>query len=179
MEEGSLSRFNAIAYIFNVKRITMNQAQFTQLIEGFCKECGLDEPERILHGGPVAVGEVVFSLIYSEQVNPELMFVYCDFGEAPHDKEAEVYRILLEANMFLYTGSGPAFTISSETGRVVLAEHHRLDQLEPKGLREILIKMAGHATAWRTDYFLDTPKKQASQANGAAKRSSTQALFRS
>lgn len=163
----------------------MNQARFAQLIEGFCKECGLDEPERILHGGPVAVGDVVFSLIYSEQVNPELLFVYCDFGEPPKGQEAEAYRTLLEANMFLYTGTGPAFTVSSETGRVVLAEHHRIDGLEPKALREILVKMSEQAMAWRVDYFLDTPNKSSSpRANATSRptdtrRSATKGLLRS
>jgi hypothetical protein len=35
----------------------MNQARFRQLIEGFCELCGLPEPQRILDGGPVAVGD--------------------------------------------------------------------------------------------------------------------------
>ena len=161
----------------------MNQARFTQLIEGFCKECGLEEPERILHGGPVAVGDVVFSLIYSEQVTPELLFVYCDFGEVSRDREAEIYRTLLEANMFLYTGSGPTFTVSSETGRVVLAESHKIDGLEPKALRQLLTKTAEQAMAWRVDHFLEKPRgKDVPQRPGgkrpeAAKRTSTQGLL--
>jgi hypothetical protein len=139
----------------------MNHSQFVSLIEGFCKECGLDQPERILHGGPIAVGDVVFSLIYSEQVNPELIFVYCDFGSVPPGQEMEAYRALLEANMFLYTGSGPAFTLSSETGRVVLAEHYKMSAITPKELREKLVKLAEQAKAWRVDHFLDRSPRAA------------------
>jgi hypothetical protein len=162
----------------------MNQARYAQLIEGFCKECGLEEPERILHGGPVAVGDVVFSLIYSEQVNADMIFIYCDFGEVPRDREADAYRVLLEANMFLYTGSGPSFTVSSETGRVVLAEHHRIDGLDPKALREILVKMSEQAMAWRLDHFLEKapaksqPRNATQSRNPDARRTSTKGLLR-
>lgn len=124
--------------------------RFRYLIEGFCRLCGLDNPGRILDGGSVVVDGVVFSLVYGEQINPETAFIYCDYGEVPHGREEDVYRTLLAANLSLHTGSGPAFTVSRETGRVVFADQYRLDgQSSAEGLKETLVRMAARAVEWR------------------------------
>ena len=125
--------------------------EFARLIEGFCEHCGLDEPERILQGGPVSVDDIVFSLIYSEQVDPDLLFLYTDYGEVPHGREAEVYRALLEMDLHLYTGRGPALTLSSESGRVVRADHCRLAEIKPQTLYAVMVKVAAEAKSWRED----------------------------
>jgi hypothetical protein len=131
------------------------QEIFRYLIEGFCKFCGLDNPGRILDGGSIVVNEVTFSLIYSENINPELLFIYCDFGDAPLGRQSDAYRALLEANLYLYSGSGPAFSISRETGRVVFADQYRLDNKStPEELHAILVRLAEKAQAWRADHFL-------------------------
>jgi hypothetical protein len=133
------------------------QESFRHLIEGFCKFCGLDDPGRILDGGAITVNDVVFSLIHSEKVNPDLLFIYCDFGDVPVGRQAEAYRMLLEANLFLYTGNGPTFTISGESKRVIFADQYRLDQKsDPEELHSIMVAIAAKAVAWRVDHFLPT-----------------------
>lgn len=132
----------------------MKQAQFAALIEGLCKTWGLEEPERIVRGGPVALGDVVFSLIWDERRDPDLVFIYCDFGTVSRSREAEVYRSLLEANMALYNGSGRAYTVSPETGHVVAAEQRRLAQADPASIHALLGEMQVQARLWRIDYSL-------------------------
>lgn len=133
----------------------MSHYQYTQLVKEFCEYCGLDEPERITYGGSIMLGEVGFSLIHREEVDPELMFIYCDFGEVLEGKEIEVYRALLEANLLLYNGSAPLFTVNGDTGRVTMTAHCRLDELKAETLQEILKKMGAQAMAWRADPFLE------------------------
>ncbi|RJF92162.1 CesT family type III secretion system chaperone [Noviherbaspirillum saxi] len=146
----------------------MNQGQFTRLVEEFCKHCGLPEPERILHGGPIAVNDIVFSLIYSEEVNPDAIFAYADFGEAPRGSETDVFRTLLETNLSLYDGKGPTFAISPETGRVVLSACYVIADTPPDELRKHLVKMAEQAKAWRADPLFGSSKQDAQRPRPSA-----------
>lgn len=133
----------------------MSHYHYTELVKEFCEYCGLGEPERIAYGGAIMLGEVAFSLMHREEIDPELMFIYCDFGEVLEGREVEVYRALLEANLFLYNGRAPLFTISSETGRVTMAAHCRLDELKAETLLAIVKKMEAQAMAWRADPLLE------------------------
>jgi hypothetical protein len=148
----------------------MSRNKFIKTIEDFCAACGLEDPERILHGGPIAVDEVVFSLIHSENIDPDLLFVYSEFGDLPAGREAQACRALLEANLLLYTGKGPAFTVSPETGRVVFAEHFRLDEISGEQLRDALTRTADQAKKWRGNHFLDNapPAPRPSARPGAS-----------
>lgn len=143
------------------------QENFRHLIEGFCKFCGLDDPGRILDGGAIIVNDVTFSLIHSEKVNPDLVFLYCDFGDVPVGRQAEAYRMMLEANLFLYTGNGPTFTISGESNRVIFVDQYRLGQNQtPEELHTRLVAMAAKAVAWRADHFLGNgPQNRARTAS--------------
>jgi hypothetical protein len=153
----------------------MNRGLFEQLVRDFCKLCGMEEPERILQGGPIAVDDIVFSLVYSETVNAERCFIYCDFGELPKGQEAPAMRALLEANLYLHTGSGPVFAMSNDTGRVVAADHRRLSELKAADLRSALVKLADQAKLWRQHHFL-TPADAAGAARaGAPVRAGAQA----
>jgi hypothetical protein len=141
---------------------------FRHLIEDFCKLCGLDDPRRILDGGSIIVNEVVFSLVYSEKINPDLVFIYCDFGDVPLNRQADAYRALLEANLFLYTGTGPAFTVSRETGRVLLADQYRLDKKSnPEELQAVLVRLAAKALDWRTNHYLQNTTQHAARSSSS------------
>lgn len=121
---------------------------FRYLIEDFCKRCGLDNPGRILGGGALVVNEVSFSLVHSDELNPAAVLIYCDLGEIPPGAGARFYLDLLEANAVRDDGS--AFTLADDTGRVVLTDHHPLNQeRSPDQLRETLVRLAAKAAAWR------------------------------
>jgi hypothetical protein len=129
---------------------------YRYLIEDFCKLHGLEDPGKVMRGSAIAFDGVAFSLIHSETVNPDIMFIYCDFGDVLAGRQADAYKALLEANFFLYNGTGPAFTISNETGRVLLVDQYPLrDKSAPQKLRNVLSKLAALATEWRSDHFLE------------------------
>jgi hypothetical protein len=129
---------------------------FRYLIEGFCKLCGVDDPHRVIRGGAVMINEVAFWLIHEEKDYPGLVIINCDFGEVMPGRRNDAYRVLLEANLLLNTGSGPAFTLARDTGRVILADRYRLDdKCRPQELYDMLCHLAAKAKAWRTDHFLE------------------------
>lgn len=128
----------------------MSNLQYTNLIEDFCADCGMD-PALLMHGDPIEIDGVNFSLVFSESVDPNLLFIYCVCGEIEAGKELEIYRGLLEANMHLYNGAGPIYTLCPLTGRVILVGHCRLDQLGVEELKGILMTAITQAKAWQAE----------------------------
>ncbi|MDB5765074.1 MAG: hypothetical protein JWQ21_4069 [Herminiimonas sp.] len=145
----------------------MTRKYFEKLIEEFCALGEVEGASGIVQGGPVAVNGVVFSLIYNEAVQKDVMFVYCDFGAAAIGREAEVYRALLETNLLLYPVNGPMYTVSPETGRVVFVNRYWLEHLNPQGLGNILAHLSDKAKNWREDQFLEVPPPRRNQSSTA------------
>jgi hypothetical protein len=135
----------------------MSRDRYIDAIRALCKLLGLQDPNSIVEGAPLAVGDVMFSLLYGAQANPNAIIGYCDFGEIPPGKEAQVYQSLLSNNFVMYDGKGPCFAISPGTGRVILAMHYDLGKLAPESLLDSLTKVATCAREWRTHQFL-TPR---------------------
>jgi hypothetical protein len=115
----------------------------------------LDHPESLLRGEAISIDGVLCSLRYDARVNPHLVFAYCDFGEFPEERVVDVFRVLLEANFQLHVGSGPIFTVSPETGHVLLVKSYRLGEMTAEKLRAELVKYTKRARAWQTHYFLE------------------------
>ena len=151
----------------------MNRHRYANLIEEFCKLSRLSDPATIMQGGPIEVNGIKFSMIYSEKINPDLMFIYCDFGDPPMGRDSDVYRVLLKQNLFFYKGSGPVFAISPDTGRILLAQYERLDEMTSNALLHRLSQLSIQAQSWRKDPFL---LDDAVHQTTTQKRSSTHPL---
>lgn len=132
----------------------MSRHRYVNLIEELCKVSRLSDPAAILQGGPIEVNNIKFSLIHSEKIDPDLMFIYCDFGDPPIGRDSDVYRALLKQNLFFYKGSGPVFAISPDTGRVMLAQYERMDEITPDALLHRLSELSIQAQSWRKDPFI-------------------------
>lgn len=78
------------------------------------------------------------------------MLIYCDFGEAAPEEGDETCRRLLEANLLMYNGSSAcAFSLTPDTGRVVLLSHLDMKGLSAGRLAANLGMLAACALAWR------------------------------
>ena len=140
----------------------MSLAIFKDLAEKFCSLAGLDEPNRVLNGDAVEINGITFSLMYNEKIDPEVLFIYADFGPVPAYRKVEIHEALLEANLFVYPQGFPAFGISPETKRVVFASHARLREITAEALCKVLAELSEQATDWRAHYFL-TPASPSAQ----------------
>jgi hypothetical protein len=132
----------------------MSYSNYTQLIEEFCHQNEIDESHRIIQGGALKLNDVVFQLIHCEEANPDLIFIYCDFGAPPQEIREKIYSLLLEANMLIYNGNSPIFSIS-EHKRVTLIANYPLPECNPEILRHILEKITDKVLDWRETFFLD------------------------
>ncbi|ALU89651.1 hypothetical protein Hrubri_2466 [Herbaspirillum rubrisubalbicans M1] len=145
----------------------MSKQHYEQLIQQLCNLCQIKGAQGILEGGPVAVNDVVFSLAHHEQLSPDTLLVYCDFGAVEVGREAQAYRALLETNLLMYAGNGPMYTLSPATGRIVFANRYRLSGMDAVTLRSILAHLAAKAMDWRKDQFLDPPPAKRHHGNAS------------
>jgi hypothetical protein len=129
--------------------------RFIQLIKDFCSLSGMDVALHILNGGSFVVNNVVFLVAHKEQLDPARIYVRCDFGEIPDNRQADVSRALLEANLDFYDGTGPIFSISSRTGHVLFTYGYRLDDMTAGELRDILAALVDSVMEWQSSHFLD------------------------
>jgi hypothetical protein len=133
--------------------------QFIELINDFCALSAMADSQHILNGGSIVINDVVFSLLHKERLDPRLLFLRCDFGELSDKRRADAYKALLELNLYLYDGAGPAFSIGPKTGRVLFTNSYRLEGLEASQLHQILAELAEQVLEWRGHCFLEPPSK--------------------
>lgn len=131
----------------------MKKHLYVTLIEDFCRLTGLSSVEDIVRGGTIETDNIRFSLAYISQVDPDLLFIYCDFLNPPIEYEIDGYRALLTRNLFLYSRDGPVFALSPDTGRVVLAQHMKLEELSAPALADKLISLASTVHELRKELF--------------------------
>jgi hypothetical protein len=132
--------------------------RFIQLINDFCSLCGMSEPTHILNGGSVSINGVLVLLRQVEKLDPARLYIRCDFGEIPLHREKDACKTLLEANLDLYDGSGPAFSISPKSGHVLFSHSYLLEELSPVQLRDALSALVESALEWRKTHFLVAPR---------------------
>jgi hypothetical protein len=137
----------------SVETIPVDRSRFADLILGYCALCGIEGAMDIVHGAPVRVDDVLFSLIHSVSIDPSLLLIYGDVGTMPQDGDARAYRALLLRNFALSARRGPVFSISPDSGRLVLAHADDLAGMTPIRLADRLEELAGHANQWRENPF--------------------------
>jgi hypothetical protein len=133
----------------------LSNIKYFELIDEFCLLTGIAQPCVIIDSGAVHIDDVAFSLLHDAGIDDTLLFVYADFGALPRGRELQAATALLEANLFLYSGTAPAFAISPGTDRVVMAHHCVLARIDAQDLHALLLNIAAKARQWRGDYFLD------------------------
>jgi hypothetical protein len=133
----------------------VSKITYFELIEAYCLLTDVKHPRMITDGGTLHINGVAFSLLHNEQIDETLLYIYADFGALPPGRELQASMALLEANLFLYSGSTPVFAIAPGTERVVMAQVGSLAQLDAESLSALLTNMADKACQWRKDYFLD------------------------
>src|SRR5438552_16192064 len=109
----------------------MDRNRFANLIVGYCELCGVGSPMDIVHGTPVETDGVIFSLIHSERIDPRLLIILGDVGDPPQDGDTDAYYAILSQNFVFGTRRGPVFSISPDSGRLLLIQTEDLVALTP------------------------------------------------
>jgi hypothetical protein len=136
------------------EEVMTDQQRFIELIKTFSAYVGLDA-EWVLRGNAVDVDGIAFNVLYKPDM-AKTYYVFADFGRAPLGKEGAVYQNLLEANLGLYCGNGPAFSLSAKTSHVLYGECQSLANATPETLAECLAQLATRIKKWRVDHTIES-----------------------
>jgi len=132
----------------------MSRSRFIDLANAFCLLAKIDQPTALVEGNAIEVDGVDFFLQYDEQLAPEHLVLYCDFGFPPAARLLDAYQALLETNMIVYGANAPAFMLGPDR-QVVFGYGCPLQDLQAPELLDIFVNLAAQARDWRTDYFLE------------------------
>lgn len=143
----------------------MSVQTWRALIDSLCKLALIPNPQTLYEQTTLQVAGVDFSLVYSEGPGAGNVLLYGDMGPLPTRSRDAVAMRLLEMNFELSGDpASPAFSLNPQTQRVSLTVVLLLERLSAERLLEVLGHLANMAHAWRTDYFLDSPKGKAAPA---------------
>jgi hypothetical protein len=131
--------------------------QFHQLVKEFCTLASLEHHDAIDEGRSFCVDGVECALIYLDHLMPDTIYCYVDFGEPPAERCADVYQELLKANYIHLAGGRAGFTVSPESGHVILVSALCLAGAKPEALADLLSYHAQQALEWRRTHYLDQP----------------------
>jgi len=95
------------------------------------------------------------SLMRTSDDKDARLMLFCDFGMLDSATEVRALRKLMEINLFLGHESNSAFGCSPDNGAVSFRCEHALPIQDIDQFVTMLDQIAGQATIWRRDYFLD------------------------
>ncbi|MBC7502295.1 MAG: CesT family type III secretion system chaperone [Herminiimonas sp.] len=134
--------------------------KFEELVTGLCALKNLPSHLPFIDGAPMRVNGTMCSLLYNERSNPERFFLYVVFGYAPHDREAMVFKALLQQNHAGYEGRGSGFCISATSGKVGYSVSIALSETTPNELASSMAYYAALAATWRETFFLEKRRRR-------------------
>jgi len=131
----------------------MSLKTFTDLIEAFAAEVGLDA-QALLASQEVVIDGLAIGLAYEggDQFADFIYFV--DLGAPPEHRKHEAYEMMLQAN-YLWAGTGGAtLGVQPDTGHVILAGRLELEGMTAQSLAALLDVFVDTATFWKS-YLAD------------------------
>lgn len=128
--------------------------QFDKLMQAFCQLVKLPDARPVIEGTSFDVDGTPCAILFNDKVAADRCFVHAEFGQPPADNEARVFYELLRHNFASSADTGPNYTVSTLTGRVVYVEHFRLDTLQADALADAIANIAARASDWRKTQFL-------------------------
>lgn len=137
----------------------MSTTGFYELAAQFCAAIESPVPELTPDGDGVlsfsaVVRDVHVAAAHDPLTHPGLVLVYATFGPVPVERELQVLRALLQANLLMTRPAAPTFTRNPDDGLVILRYACPLSELTGSALWDSLQAVIDSALQWREDYFL-------------------------
>lgn len=130
----------------------MNPEQYQYLLHELAHVAGLPYPLALMNHGRLKIGDVSALLIYEPQYDPDLMQARLLLGSVPDELREAVMQALLEANYFEGYGGECVFSMSPQSGEIVLTMRlPLLPSLSAQELWQALSDIARHGSQmWET-----------------------------
>ena len=125
----------------------MTPEQYQYLLHELAHVAGLPYPLALMNHGRLKIGDVNAVLIYEPQYDPDLMQARLLLGGVPHELRESVMEALLEANYFEGYGGECVFSLSPQSGEIVLTMRlPLLPSLSAQELWQALSDIARHGS---------------------------------
>ncbi|RJF92110.1 CesT family type III secretion system chaperone [Noviherbaspirillum saxi] len=134
----------------------MSAHEYRGLVEGICALTGIADAASMLEMANFEVNGIPFTLMDGSEIEDGTVLYFCDFGEVPGERRADILQELLEANLAMYAKESPSFSINFYTKHVVLTGRIAIRNTTPAKLLEELAWRAHQATQWRQTCLLSS-----------------------
>lgn len=129
-------------------------SEFKDFCHRLCEAAGVAMPRLDRDGGtPPALGidyhGVQIGLVQASTQDASAAVMLVDFGPAPAQRQAEVFRVLLESNFLMLGERAPAFGINPASGHVVYQHGFRIADADPQALCAQLDTLTATVMRWR------------------------------
>lgn len=123
--------------------------KFNGLIDSLSKHLGLEPDDTLESPVDLTVDDMVLTLTYDAVSGRDDIILSTSLGKVPEEHEVQVYRGLLEGNLF-WSGTGDAtIGVNSATREALLVFKTGIDGLDGNGLAGISSQFLEIAAAWR------------------------------
>ncbi len=137
--------------------------QFSALMADMARFVGLEATESMDSPVEFQVDGLPLTLTYDDRGTGNNLLIHADLGTVPEDKELEVYRVFLEANLFWSATADATLGVNSDTREAILAYQFPLEGVDGEMLAKICAHFLEVASAWR-DFLKNTKRKKGESA---------------
>lgn len=121
---------------------------YNDLLRDFANHVGVD-PEVFGKTQEIVVDGIAVGLDFEGTDDFADVLYFCNVGAPSDARQAEVYKVLLQANN-LWAGTGGAtIGVQQDTGNVVIAGRMDLEGLSPEGLAALVDAFVDTASFWK------------------------------
>jgi len=123
--------------------------KFVELVRALGDEMGLQVTWQPVSPIEFVVDGLTLVISLDRRSDADAVVLYCELGEVPTEREIEVYRILLEANM-MWSGTGDAtLAVNSATRQALLCYRLPTTGVEGPAFIGVVAAFATLARSWR------------------------------
>ena len=131
----------------------MSTELYNALIENFSKSLTPEQAPIFRETGSFSYEGINFSLVYSNVLSPDVIYLMCDLGPLGKVDELACYRHMLEVNFLFIYQSGPQMAINPDTGIPVFISRLPLQDLSVELLMLGISGTVQFAQQWKTGEF--------------------------
>src|SRR5437868_449585 len=133
----------------------MSYEIYCRLIDELCKQFNITDVKPEYEICKLQFNDTDFILRHGGQIDPEGLYVFCDFGEPPAAQTELALQRLLAVNLFMYGDSTPNYGINSVTGHVTFMFRLPMPRVNLAVLLAMMAQTTVQMRAWRKTFLLD------------------------
>ncbi len=139
---------------------------FTQLLEDLCRHLQISPVRSLESPVELVLDDLPLTLSLDRRGGDEEILIHAVLGTVPAARELEVYRVLLEANLFWSATADATLGVNADTREAILAYRFPVGDLTGAALAELCAGFHQVAHHWAAFIAATAEEDEPSQAPG-------------